>query len=197
MRRREFIAGLGVAAASWPLAASGQQGPRAARLGYFAPAFNPDLLQILLGALREFGYVEGQNLAVEYRFMLGQTKTYDELAAELARLPLDAIIVVGTPPALAAKQQTTTVPIIMAPAADPLRSGLVASLSRPGGNVTGVSLYGSEVARKRMEVFKEAVTGIAGAQDLTKCDLAKRWVPASAGTNGVCPPPVETLRGRC
>jgi len=105
-------------------------------------------------------FVEGHNLAIEYRFMLGQSKTYDELAAELARLAPDAIVVVGTPPALAAKRQTTTIPIIMAPAADPLRSGLVASLSRPGGNVTGVSLYGSELARKRMEVFKEAVVGI-------------------------------------
>jgi ABC-type uncharacterized transport system substrate-binding protein len=92
--------------------------------------------------------------------MLGQSKSYDELAAELARLAPEAIVVVGTPPALAAKRQTTTIPIILAPAADPLRTGLVASLSHPGGNVTGVSLYGSEIARKRMEVFKEAVVGI-------------------------------------
>jgi putative ABC transport system substrate-binding protein len=108
----------------------------------------------------DLGYVEGQNLTIEYRVVLGQSKTYDELAAELARLALDAIVVVGTPPALAAKRQTTTIPIIMAPAADPLRTGLVESLSRPGGNVTGVSLYGSEIARKRMEVFKEAVLGV-------------------------------------
>jgi putative tryptophan/tyrosine transport system substrate-binding protein len=160
MRRRKFLALIGGAAAGWPLAAHAQQAPKAARLGYLAPASNPDLQQALLGGLRELGYVEGQNLAIEYRFMLGQAKSYDELAAELAGLAPDAIVVVGTPPALAAKRQTTTVPIIMAPAADPLRSGLVASLSRPGGNVTGVSLYGSELARKRMEVFKEAVVGI-------------------------------------
>jgi putative ABC transport system substrate-binding protein len=129
-------------------------------LGYLAPASNPDLQQALLGGLRDLGYVEGQNLAIEYRFMLGQSKTYDELAAELSNLAPDAIVVVGTPPALAAKRQTTAIPIIMAPAAEPLRTGLVASLSRPGGNVTGVSLYGSEIARKRMEVFKEAVVGI-------------------------------------
>jgi ABC-type uncharacterized transport system substrate-binding protein len=160
MRRREFIGLLGGTVAAWPLAARAQQAPRAARLGYLAPASNPDLQQALLGGLRDLGYVEGQNLAIEYRFMLGQAKSYDELAAELAGLAPDAIVVVGTPPALAAKRQTTTIPIIMAPAADPLRSGLVASLSRPGGNVTGVSLYGSELARKRMEVFKEAVVGI-------------------------------------
>ena len=94
------------------------------------------------------------------RYLLGQSKTYDELAAELVRLNPDVIVVVGTPPALAAKRQTSTIPIIMAPAADPLRTGLVASLSRPGGNVSGVSLYGSELARKRMEMLKEAVAGI-------------------------------------
>ena len=159
MKRRAFITLLGGAAA-WPLAARAQEAPRAARLGYLAPASNPDLQQALLGRLRDLGYVEGQNLAIEYRFMLGQSNTYDELAAELARMALDAIVVVGTPPALAAKRQTTSIPIIMAPAADPLRSGLVASLSRPGGNVTGVSLYDSELARKRMEVFNEAVVGI-------------------------------------
>jgi len=160
VKRREFITLLGGAAAAWPLPARAQQAPRAARLGYLAPASNPDLQQALLGGLRDLGYVEGQNLAIEYRFMLGQSKSYDELAAELVRSAPDALVVVGTPPAVAAKRQTTTIPIIMGPAADPLRSGLVASLSRPGGNVTGVSLYGSEMVRKRMEIFKEAVIGI-------------------------------------
>jgi hypothetical protein len=83
LRRREFITLLGGATA-WPLAARAQQTPRGARLGYLAPASNPDLQQVLLGGLRDLGYVEGQNLAIEYRFMLGQSKTYDELAAELA-----------------------------------------------------------------------------------------------------------------
>src|SRR6516162_1005682 len=160
VKRREFITLLASAAGAWPLAARAQQAPRAARLGYLAPASNPDLQQTLLGGLRDLGYVEGQNLAIEYRFMLGQSKSYDELAAELVRSAPDALVVVGTPPAVAAKRQTTTIPIIMGPAADPLRSGLVASLSRPGGNVTGVSLYGSEIVRKRMEIFKEAVVGI-------------------------------------
>ena len=159
LKRREFITLLGGAAVACPLAAHGQQAKNA-RLGYLAPAANPDLQQALLGALCDLGYVEGQNLAIEYRFMLGQSKSYDELAAELVRSAPDAIVVVGTPPALAAKRQTTTIPIIMGPAADPLRSGLIACLSRPGGNVTGVSLYGSEIARKRMEIFKEAVIGI-------------------------------------
>jgi putative tryptophan/tyrosine transport system substrate-binding protein len=127
MERREFITLLGGAAA-WPLAARAQQAPKAARLGYLAPASNPDLEQALLGGFRDLGYVEGQNLAIEYRFMLGQAKSYDELAAELAGFAPDAIVVVGTPPALAAKRQTNSIPIIIAPATDPLRSGLVASL---------------------------------------------------------------------
>jgi putative ABC transport system substrate-binding protein len=159
LKRREFITLLGGGVA-WPLAARAQQAPRTARLGYLAPASNPDLQQALLGGLRDLGYVEGQNLAVEYRFALGQSKTYDELAAELVRLAPDAIVVVGTPPALAAKRQTRTIPIILAPAADPLRTALVASLARPGGNVTGVSLYGSELASKRIEIFKEAASVI-------------------------------------
>jgi putative tryptophan/tyrosine transport system substrate-binding protein len=168
MKRRDFITLVGGVAA-WPLVGRAQQ-PKNARLGYLAPAANPDLQQALLGRLRDLGYIEDQNLAIEYRFMLGQSKTYDELATELARLAPDAIVVVGTPPALAAKRQTTTIPIIMAPAADPLRTGLVASLSRPGGNVTGVSLYGSEITRKRMEVFKEAVVGIQRIAVLANAD---------------------------
>jgi hypothetical protein len=100
VKRREFITLLGGAAAAWPLAARAQQVPRAARLGHLAPASNPDLQQALLSALRDFGYVEGHNLAIEYRVMLGQSKTYDELAAELARLAPDAIVVVGTPSTL-------------------------------------------------------------------------------------------------
>jgi putative ABC transport system substrate-binding protein len=97
MRRREFLGVLGGSVALWPFAAHAQQSPRVARLGYLAPASNPDLQKALLGVLRDFGYVEGYNLAIEYRVMLGQSKSYDELAAELARLAPDAIVVVGTP----------------------------------------------------------------------------------------------------
>jgi putative tryptophan/tyrosine transport system substrate-binding protein len=169
MRRRDLIKAIAYAVAASPLEAYAQQA-KAARVGYLSPASNPDLQKALLGGLRDLGYVEGQNLAIEYRFMLGQSRTYDELAADLVGIAPDAIVVVGTPPALAAKRQTTTIPIIMAPAADPLRTNLVASLSRPGGNVTGVSLYGSEIARKRMEIFKEVIPGIQRIAVLANAD---------------------------
>ena len=142
MKRREFIVALGAAAVAWPLAALTPQSPKPARLGYFAPAANAVLLDALRTGLRDLGYVENRNLAIDYRYA-DQSKTYDELAAELVHLGPDVIVAVGTPPALAAKRQTATIPIIMAPAADPVRTGLVGSLARPGGNVSGVSLYGS------------------------------------------------------
>jgi putative tryptophan/tyrosine transport system substrate-binding protein len=159
MRRRDFLAVLSGALATWPLAGHGQQPQKSARLGYFAPAANADLLAALREGLRDLGYVEGRNLTIDFRYY-GQSKSDDELAEELVRLKPDAIVVVGTPPGIAAKRQTATIPIILAPAADPLRTGLVTSLAHPGGNVTGISLYGSELARKRMEVLTEAVAGI-------------------------------------
>ena len=159
--RRKFLATLlGGAAAAWPLAAWAQQPAKAVRLGYLAPARLPNLIEALRAGLRDFGYVEGQNLAIEYRFALGQTKSYDELAQELVSLDPAAIVLTGTPAALALKRQTTTIPIILAPIADPIALGLARSLARPGGNVTGVTMYGTELAHKRMEILREAAAGI-------------------------------------
>jgi putative ABC transport system substrate-binding protein len=160
MRRREFIA-LAGGMAVWPLAARAQQqAAKVARIGYLAPARLPDLIDALKAGLRDLGYVEGQNLAIEYRFALGQTKSYDELAQELIRLEPAAIVLTGTPAALALKRQTTAIPIIVAPIADPVALGLARSLARPGGNVTGVTMYGPELAHKRMEILKETVPRI-------------------------------------
>jgi putative tryptophan/tyrosine transport system substrate-binding protein len=171
MRRREFFTTLlGGAAAVWPLTTRAQQPPKMARLGYLAPAFIPHVIEPLRGGLRDLGYVEGQNLTIEYRFALGQSKTYDELAAELVRLAPDAIVTVGTQCVIAAKRATTTIPIIMATAGDPLRLGLVTSLARPGGNVTGVTLYGTELGNKRLEVFREAAPGIRRVAVLGNAD---------------------------
>jgi len=160
VKRREFITLLGGVAAAWPLAARAQQAAKVVRLGYLAPARLHNLIEALRAGLRDFGYVEGQNLAIEYRFALGQTKSYDELAQELVSLDPAAIVLTGTPAALALKRQTTTIPIVVAPIADPIALGLARSLARPGGNVTGVTMYGTELAHKRMEIFREAAAGI-------------------------------------
>ena len=167
MRRRQFITLIGGAAAAWPVATRAQQ--KAVRLGYLAPARLPNLIEALRAGLRDFGYVEGQNLAIEYRFALGQTKSYDELAQELVSLDPVAIVLTGTPAALALKRQTTTIPIILAPIADPIALGLARSLARPGGNVTGVTMYGT-AAHKRMEIFKEAAAGIRRVAVLVNTD---------------------------
>jgi len=169
MKRREFIGLLGGAAA-WPLAARAEQPGKVVRLGYLAPAHLPNLVEALLAGLRDLGYVEGQNLAIEYRFALGQTKSYDELARELVSLDPASIVVTGTPAALALKRQTTTIPIILAPIADPIALGLARSLARPEGNVTGLTMYGTELAHKRMEIFKEAAAGIRRVAVLVNTD---------------------------
>jgi putative ABC transport system substrate-binding protein len=161
LKRRVFIAALGGAvSALCPIAARAQQPAKVARLGYLAPARLPSLIEALRAGLRDLGYDEGQNLAIEYRFALGQTKSYDELAQELVRLDPAAIVLTGTPAALALKRQTTTIPIILAPIGDPLALGLARSLARPGGNVTGLTMFGTELARKRLEILKEIAAGI-------------------------------------
>src|SRR5262245_21433147 len=114
MRRRNFLAVFSSALVAAPLAARGQQSQKSFRLGYFAPASNADLLAALREGLRDLGYVEGRNLLIDFRY-LGRSKTDDETASELVRLKPDVIVVVGTPTALAAKRQTATIPIIMAP----------------------------------------------------------------------------------
>lgn len=157
MRRRDFIC-IPAVAAAWPLIASAQQASKAYRVGYLAPALIPHLKDALFEALAELGYVEGQNLKVEYRYGAGEA--LDALAAELVRLKPDLIITVATSQALAAKRATTTIPVVMATAGDPLRLGVVTSLARPGGNITGVTLYGTELSAKRIELFREAVPGI-------------------------------------
>jgi putative ABC transport system substrate-binding protein len=137
------------------------QSSKTYRIGYLALVKIPHLIEALQDGLRKFGYVEGENLKTEYRVLQGGSATLDALAAELVRLSPDLIVTVGTPPALAAKRATTTIPIVMATVGDPAGLGIVASLGHPGGNVTGVTLYSSELSGKRVEVLKQAVPGIA------------------------------------
>jgi putative ABC transport system substrate-binding protein len=156
MRRRVFFC-IAAVAVGWPLVAAAQQ-PKTYRLGYLAPAPIPDLKEALFGALANLGYVEGKNLKVEYRYGAGEALKI--VAAELVELQPDVIVTVASSQALAVKQITKTIPIVMATAGDPMRLGVVASLARPGGNVTGVTLYGTELSAKRVEIFREAIPGI-------------------------------------
>jgi putative ABC transport system substrate-binding protein len=130
------------------------------RLGYLSPSRIPANEEGFTAGLRDLGYVEGRNLTIEYRFADGQYDRLDALAAELVRLHPDAIVTVGTPATWAAKRATSTIPIVVSGAGDILGSGLVASLARPGGNITGVSHLVFELNRKRLELLKEAVPGL-------------------------------------
>jgi putative tryptophan/tyrosine transport system substrate-binding protein len=158
MRRREFIAGLGGAATAWPLAAGAQQQPAMPVIGYLGAA-SPDLYDHFLRAfhqgLGEMGYVAGRNVRVEYRFAEGQYDRLPRLAADLVRLQVDVIVAGGLPAALAAKSTTSTIPIAFLTSADPVDTGLVASLNRPGGNVTGTVSLAVELVQKRLEVLRE------------------------------------------
>jgi putative ABC transport system substrate-binding protein len=129
------------------------------RIGVLSPGCNPPTasLELLLQGLRDSGYVEGQNLVIEWRYSDGRSERFPEMAAELAHLPVDLIVAVSTPAALAAKEATQTIPIVMTYVADPVGTGLVTSLSRPGGNITGVSDMATDLSGKRLELLKEAV----------------------------------------
>jgi putative tryptophan/tyrosine transport system substrate-binding protein len=173
MKRRAFISLLGTAAAVWPLAGRAQQ-----------PAKLPTVGALVLGStdpeqfwrdfrqgLRELGYVEGQNIRFEFRSAQGQVDRLPELAAELVRLKVDVIVTWFTPPTQAAKQATHEIPIVMADTGDPIGTGLVASLPRPGGNVTGIASVSAELAGKSVQLIRDMlpsarrVAALANAAD--------------------------------
>jgi len=160
MRRREFIAGLGSAAA-WPVAARAQQPGKLPTIGYLGgtAAATDSALPALLRRLRELGWVEGRNIAIEYRWTEGRTEAATEFLAEFVRLKVDVIHTLGNAYALEAKRATSVIPIV-ALAGDPVGTGLVASLARPGGNVTGFSTQLTEAAGKRVELLREVVPGL-------------------------------------
>src|ERR1700751_2824763 len=159
MRRRELITLLG-GAATWPLAARAQQGKKIPRIGVLWA--NPQAtFDFLRQGLKDFGYVEGQNVAFEFRWAEGKLDLLNELAAELVRLKVDVIVTLAPQATLAAKQATQTIPIVFVAMGDPVASGVVPSLARPGANLTGTTRMIPEMSAKHVELLKEAVPSLA------------------------------------
>jgi putative ABC transport system substrate-binding protein len=155
MKRRAFIFLIAGATAAWPPAASAQQAGKVFRVGFLNAGAPIAEITGLGDALRELGWIEGKNIIWERRYAEDRLDRLPELAAELARLKVDLIMASGTLAPLAAKRATATIPIVMTAAGDPVGSGLVSSLARPGGNVTGISLMVPELGRKRLELLKD------------------------------------------
>jgi len=157
VNRRAFITLLGAATTAWPLATRAQQVAKIPRVGVIDPTANSDPFR---QGLRDLGYIEGRNIAIEYRSAEGRPERLVAAATELTRLPVDIIVAFGSPATEAAKQATTTIPIVMAGIGDPVRAGFVASLAHPGGNITGNTIL-AELAAKRIQLLKLAVPTVS------------------------------------
>jgi putative ABC transport system substrate-binding protein len=160
--RRQFITLLGGAAVAWPLVARAQQPgklPTIGFLGQSTPVVESQRLDAFLKRLRELGWIEGRTVAIEYAWAEGTSHRFAEIAADFVRLNVDVIVTSGTANVIAAKQATSVIPIVFAVAGDPIANNLVASLARPGGNVTGLSTLATDLAGKRLELLREAVSG--------------------------------------
>ena len=163
MRRREFIALVGSVTTGWPLMARAQQAPKLPTIGFLGSSTSSAMtawIAAFVQRLHELGWIEGRTVAIEYRWGEGRDERYAQIADEFIRLKVNVIVTYGTPPTKAAKQATTTIPIVFAAAADPIGNGLVSSLSQPGGNVTGLSLQQSDIVGKKLELLRELLGGL-------------------------------------
>jgi putative ABC transport system substrate-binding protein len=169
MKRRDFIALIGGATAAWPLAVRAQRArvPMIGWLGGGTPATQSQWAVAFTERLRQLGWSEGSSIAIEYRWAEGRPERFAEIAAEFVRLKVDVILAAGTEAALAAKKATAIIPIVFPVAGDPVGTGLVASLARPGANVTGVSNLAKDLAAKRLELLSEVVRGLRRSAVLT------------------------------
>jgi ABC-type uncharacterized transport system substrate-binding protein len=162
MRRRDFVILLGGGAAAWPPAARAQQAGKLRTIGFLGastPSAWNQWTTAFVHRLRELGWTEGRTVTIEYRWAEGRSERYTDIATEFVRLNVDVIVTVGSAVA-AAKQVTSTIPIVFAIAVDPVGSGMVASLARPGGNATGISVQSPELAGKRIEILREALPNL-------------------------------------
>src|SRR5215468_4411547 len=160
--RRQFLATLG-GAAIWPIAARAQQTPKLPTIGFLGPntaSFERASTDAFLQRLRELGWIENRTVAIEYRWAEGRDERFTKIAAEFIRLKVDLIFTYGTPSSIAAKKATAVIPIVFAAAGDPVGTGLVASLARPGGNITGLSIQQTDLASKRLELLREVLPGL-------------------------------------
>ena len=171
MDRRAFISGITLGLLAAPLTVEAQHASKIPRIGIIehSASWEP-----FLEGLRGLGYVEGQNIAIERRSTGGKPDRLANIAAELGRQKVAALVTLGTPAPLAAKQATQTIPIVMIAVADPQRTGLVASFARPGGNITGLTILGPELAAKRLQLLKEVVPKVSR--------VAFLWNPDNPGT---------------
>jgi putative tryptophan/tyrosine transport system substrate-binding protein len=205
MKRREFILAFvgAAAAATWPRAARAQQLmaklPTIGFLGSATLLVESQRVAAFVQRLRQLGWIENRNVAIEYRWAEGRTERFTELAAEFARLKVDLIVAATTPAVIAAKQATSVIPIVITTANDPVATGLVASLARPGGNVTGLSNQMADTAAKRLELLREVVPGLRRLAILANVDnpgavLDTREAQAAASAVGLEATIVEIRR---
>jgi len=164
IKRRQFISLLGGAVAAWPLAARAQQAGKPPTIGFLGsgtPTSQRTWVDAFVQRLRELGWIEGRTVAIDYRWVEGRPERFAEIAAEFVRLKVDVIFAVGTEAALAAKKATAVIPIVFPVAGDPVGTGIVASLARPSGNVTGLSNLAADLAAKRLEILHDVLPRLA------------------------------------
>jgi putative ABC transport system substrate-binding protein len=183
VRRREFLKLLGGAAAAWPLGARAQQKiPRVGFMGNSTAALEGNLVNSFRDGMRDLGYEEGRNIVIDYLWAEGKYERFPALVAEFIAAKVDVIVTAGTPAALAVKGKTTTVPLVMVAVGDPVGTGLVQNLARPGGNLTGLSSIAPDLEGKRLQLLREVVPhAFARRRVFQFAQSVSRYVGASGG----------------